>query len=115
MSDIRIKKLESLLQKELSMLIVSGRIKDPRLHGLVSVTRVQMSADGAYAKAFISCLEGDDELASSVGALNHASGFMQAALAKRIRLRQTPKLSFFPDPGPIKGFEINKKIEGLGS
>lgn len=113
MSEIRTKKLESLLQRELSILLGSGKIKDPRLTAFVSVTRIAISKDTAYAKVYVSCFEGGEALSSSVMALNHAAGYMQSQLAKKIHLRQTPKLSFYPDPGPGEGFDLNKKIEDL--
>lgn len=115
MSDIRIKKLESMLQKELCILLSSGKIKDPRLDDFVSVTRISVSKDTVYAKVYVSCFEGGEALSSSVMALNHAAGYLQSQLAKKIRLRQTPKLTFFPDPGPEEGFDLNRKIEGLST
>lgn len=115
MSEIRLKKLESLLTKELSLLFLSGKIKDPGLSDFVSITRVAISKDTAYAKVYISSLEGADALESSARALNRAAGFLQSQLAHKIHLRQTPKLTFFPDLGLSQGFEINKKIEDISS
>ncbi|TFG65024.1 MAG: 30S ribosome-binding factor RbfA [Spirochaetales bacterium] len=115
MSEIRLKKLESLLQQEISLLIVNKKVKDPRVSTLVSVTRVVVSKDTAYAKVYISCLEGGESLSASAEALNSAAGFLQSQLAKKIHLRQTPKLSFIADPAMAEAFLINKKIEDLNT
>jgi len=55
----------------------------------------------------------DSRIASAVEGLQRASGFIQARLAKRVRMRVTPKLLFVADRGIKEGFELNEKIKGL--
>jgi ribosome-binding factor A len=49
----------------------------------------------------------------AVEGLTRAAGFLQSRLAKRVRMRLTPKLIFVADRGIKEGFELNEKIKGL--
>jgi ribosome-binding factor A len=111
---IRLRRLEELLKEEVAGLIASGEVRDPRVEGLLSITRVEAARDGSSAKLWVSCI-GDDkgELESAVAGLQSAAGFIQAQLAKRVRLRLTPILHFIVDHGIKEGFEMTEKIKGL--
>lgn len=114
MDQIRLKRLEELIREEISLLIGSGGIKDPRVGAFVSVTRVEASRDGAYAKVWISSItDSENELDRAVEGLTSAAGYIQAQIAKHTRLRLTPVLRFFPDPGIRVGMEMTEKIKGL--
>ena len=54
MSEFRIQRAEKLIQEEISKMIVTGKIKDPRVNRLVSITRVTVSSDLGYAKIYVS-------------------------------------------------------------
>ena len=48
-------------------------------------------------------------------ALDHARGYIQAAVAKALRLRYTPHIAFFFDRSVAYSIHISKKIdEALG-
>jgi ribosome-binding factor A len=113
MSDIRLKKVESLLMEEIGRLIVLKVIKDPRVTTMLSVTEVQVSKDLAYAKVFVSTFQNEKKLEEGVLALNHAAGFIQGILGKKLRMRLTPKLTFFPDTSIAHGIKMTQIIEGL--
>jgi ribosome-binding factor A len=114
MDQIRRKRLEELLKEEISRLISSGEIRDPRVNPLVSITRVEASRDGSSAKVWVSCFS-EEEGASNLATegLASAAGFIQSQIAKRVRLRLTPILHFFDDRGIREGFEMVEKIKGL--
>ena len=116
MSDsFRIKRIQTLIQEEIGKMILSGMIKDPRISNLLSVSDVDISRDIKYAKVYISGFESNKSLEKSVEALNHASGFIQMKLAKRLKTRNTPKLSFYVDLSIKQGIDMIKKIEELNS
>ena len=116
MSDsFRIKKVETLIREELGKLILSGSIKDPRISNLISVSDVDVSRDIKYAKVYISGFESNKSVEKSVEALNHACGFIQMKLAKKIKTRNTPKLTFFIDNSIKDGIAMIKKIEDINS
>jgi ribosome-binding factor A len=115
MSELRRKRVESLIRQEIGLLINLQVIKDPRVDPLAVVTRVVVSKDMHYGKIFISFYGGQAKLESCVQALNHAAGFVQKELAERLRLRFTPKLSFHEDPSIEQGFRVTQKIRELFS
>ena len=124
MDEIRLKRVEDELRDLIASLILGGEIKDPRVGPFVSVTRVEAARDLSAAKVFVSTFappaEGGaggaasgDALDLAVEGLTRAAGFVQAQLARRVRLRLTPRLHFIADRGIEKGFELNERIKGL--
>lgn len=116
MSDsFRIQRIQTLIREEIGKMIILGTIKDPRISNLISVSDVNISRDIKYAKIYISGFESNKSIEKSVEALNHANGFIQMKLAKRLKTRNTPKLSFFADSSIKNGIDMIKKIEELNS
>jgi ribosome-binding factor A len=114
MSGHRIERLNAAIQNEISMLIVSGKIKDYRVDSLVSITEVHVSKDVSFAKVKVSSFSGKEngaELAAQ--GLNSAAGFIQSCIAAKLKTRNTPKLKFYPDHSIEDAVEINAKIDQL--
>jgi ribosome-binding factor A len=109
----RTERVGSLIREKIGELIVGGRIKDPRVDPFLSVTRVDVSRDLSYADVYVSSYKSPQGLAKGVAGLRSAAGFIQAQLAARMRLRQTPRLRFHEDRGIREGFDMVKKIEDL--
>jgi len=104
----RSERLASQIQRELAALIQSG-LKDPRL-GMPSILEVEVSKDLAHARVFFSLLhaEGAEDC---LAALNHASGFLQRQIGKRLKARITPKLTFIYDDTDIRGRQLADLID----
>jgi ribosome-binding factor A len=100
----RANRLAEEMKKEVSQ-ILREEIKDPRV-GFVSVTRVEVSSDLRYAKVFISVLGSQEERQEVARALKRAGGFIRSELARRIRLRFTPELTFKIDDSIEHGVRI---------
>lgn len=115
MGEFRLQRVEHLLREAISSMILTDEIKDPRVSTFVSITDVAVSKDLAYAKVHVSSFQNEKKLQGSVEALNHAAGFIQRRLAKRLRLRTTPHLTFVADTSIAQGFEMTHKIEELNS
>jgi ribosome-binding factor A len=113
MEGIRLKRVEEQVRIEVSALLLRGEIKDPRVDSFLSITRAEVSRDGSHAKVYVSTFRDDKALEDGIAGLNHAAGFIQGAIAKRIRIRLTPRLVFMPDRGIKEGFEMGEKIKGL--
>ncbi|AEF81127.1 30S ribosome-binding factor RbfA [Leadbettera azotonutricia] len=109
----RTERIGRLMQEKIGALIVEGRIKDPRVNPFLSVTRVSVSRDLAWAEVYISTFKPEANLAKGVEGLQSAAGFIQSQLASLMKLRQTPRLRFHDDLSIKEGFEIVKKIEDL--
>ena len=94
-------------------MIFSGEIKDPRVERLTTVTEVKVSRDLGHAKVWVSRFGEREAVALSVDALNHAAGFIQGVLSKRVSLRTFPRLTFLLDDSLEHGFRISKKLRDV--
>lgn len=103
----RIKRLQEEIKKEASF-IIQRKVKDPRL-GFVSITDVELSRDYSYCKIFISVLGDENEREQTMEGLHKATGFIRSELAKKLRLKTVPKLSFHYD----QSLEYGSKIDAI--
>ncbi|MDR1863707.1 MAG: 30S ribosome-binding factor RbfA [Treponema sp.] len=115
MGEFRTERVGRLIQEKIGALIVEGKIKDPRVNPFLSITRVAVSRDLAWAEVYVSTFKAEGNLARGVEGLRSAAGFIQAQLASFMHIRQTPKLRFHEDLSIKEGFELIKKIEELNS
>lgn len=92
----RLDRINELLRDELSQLVLRS-VKDPRLCGIISITRVVCSPDLRYARVFVSVLGSDDERRSSLQGFTAASAFLRRELSARLDLRRVPELQFQAD------------------
>lgn len=111
MSDVRIKKVESLIREEISNMIMAGVIKNPNVNTLISITRVIVSKDLSHAKLLVSSFENKNKAMRAVEGLNRTAGFIQGRLGKKLHMRSIPKLNFVYDDAIEHGFEVNKIID----
>jgi ribosome-binding factor A len=110
-AEYRTERLGRLIQEKIGALVIEGRIKDPRVNPLVSITRVEVSRDLSYADVYVSTAGTGGGRKQAVEGLDSAAGFIQSRL--KLRLRRTPRLRFHEDPGVSESFDIVKKIEAL--
>jgi len=89
----RIERVNNLIRREISELL-QRQVKDPRLGNFVAVTKVSASPDLRHAKILVSSLGSGEEKQEILSALASASGFFRNELARRLRLRRIPELSF---------------------
>lgn len=92
----RADRVGDLIKEEIASLLAHGDIKDPRL-GFVTITHVKMSPDLKEARAYFSQLGSEKEVASSLEGLNSASGYIRRALARSLKLKYIPHITFFFD------------------
>ena len=100
----RIGRINEEIQRELFDLLRS--LKDPRVQKtMVSVTRVDTTADLRYAKVWVSIY--DKNLSKEVlKGLKAAGGFLRHELANRLSLRHTPELVWTEDHSITYGARI---------
>ncbi len=113
MGEHRLDRLGEQFREEISALIMSGKIKDPRVSTFLSVNRVEVSRDLSHAKVYVSSFMASGETKKGVAGLQSASGFIQSVLGKKLRLRQFPHLTFIFDDSIRAGFEMVHKIDTL--
>ena len=110
----RIERVNSLIRQEISELL-QRQVKDPRLGSFVAVTEVSTSPDFRHAKIFVSSVGTDEEKRETLSALTAASGFFRSGLARRLRLRRIPELSFQWDDSIARGAHLLQLIDKVST
>ena len=113
MGQYRIQRLNDQLRDEISQLILRGEVKDPRVSTFLSINRVEVTTDLGYAKVYVSSFLPDGQVKKGVDGLQAAAGFIQREIAKKLRIRQFPKLQFQVDAGMKAGFDMVQKLNEL--
>jgi ribosome-binding factor A len=89
-----------------------GELKDPRI-GFVTVTGVETSPDLRAARVFVSVLGSDKKREQSLAGLAAAHGVLQARIARELRLKRTPQLTFEYDDSVERGVRMSHLIDEL--
>ena len=113
MSEFRLEKLGEQIREEIAALILSGKIKDPRVSTLLSVNRVTVSGDLSYAKVYVSSFMDEHKTKKGVRGLENAAGFIRSELAKKLHIRHCPELTFIFDRSIKEGIDMVRKLETL--
>jgi len=110
----RIERVNNLIRQEISELL-QRQVKDPRLSNFIAVTGVFTSPNLKYAKIFVSRIDSDKEKQETLSVLAAASGFFRKELAKRLRLRHIPELSFQWDDSIERGARLLQLIDQVSA
>lgn len=110
MPSYRIGRINDDIKQALADLLPT--VKDPRVHGLISITRVDTTSDLRYCRVYVSALEKDD-MAQVIRGLKSAAGYLRRELGRRVSLRYTPELQFIPDDSIDRGAKLIKMMEDL--
>ena len=89
-------------------------LKDPRI-GLVTVTGVDTAPDLRHATVFVSVLGSARKRRAGLQGLEAAHGLLQGRLARELRLKRTPQLTFEYDPSVERGVRMSRLIDELVS
>ena len=109
MKNVRKQRVESVMKREISDVIMRG-IKDPKAHlTLVSVHRVSLTDDMRIAHVFVSVMGEKEIKEKTFKALRSASGFVRHEVGEAMRLRYNPEIVFELDETQDEIL----KIEGL--
>jgi ribosome-binding factor A len=92
--------------------IIQRQMRDPRV-GMVNVNEVRVSRDLSYADAYVSSIEvtTPEARAELVAVLNRAAGFFRSELAKRHRMRTTPRIRIHYDELMEQGPRLEALID----
>lgn len=111
MNTIRVKRIASSLQREISD-IIANDIRDEDLK-MVTVTHIKLANDLSYAKVYVTTLF-DDKKEKVVLDLNNASGFIKGELGRRkFEIRSMPELEFIYDESLAYADNIEKIIKKI--
>lgn len=110
MSQLRMEKINSELQKNIYE-ILSKKVKNPFLTEMFSIMEVQTDRDLATAKVYISIYSTDEaRKAATLNAITESAGFVRSSLAKMMRLRTVPSLTFIEDKSMGNAQRINELL-----
>jgi ribosome-binding factor A len=87
-------------------------LKDPRI-GLVTVTGVDTAPDLRHAVVYVSVLGSEKKRTSTLRGLEAAHGLLQSRLARELRLKRTPQLTFEYDQSVERGVRMSRLIDEL--
>lgn len=94
--------------------VVSARLaeglRDPRI-GFVTVTSVDTSSDLRQARVYVSVLGDEEERAATMAGLRSAHGVLQQAVAREVRMKNTPTLEFIFDESIDRGMRITELLD----
>ena len=101
----RADRVNALLQRELGM-IISEELRDPRI-AFSTVTAVEITDDLRSAKVHVSVLGDDEQVRSTIGALNEARPYLRHEIGERTELRYVPELTFVSDQSAARSARIS--------
>ena len=107
MSSLRMGRINEEIQRTLAGLVRT--VKDPRVHGLISITAVDTTPDLKYAKVYVSSLDQSDMKEVIKG----LRSYLRRELGRALSLRATPELTFIQDDSMVKGAHILQVMEDL--
>ena len=87
-------------------------LKDPRI-GFVTVTGVATASDLRHAKVYVSVLGSEATQRRTLEGLEAAHGVLQSAVARELKLKRTPHLTFEYDQSVERGVRMSKLIDEL--
>ena len=94
----------------LAGIFLRGEVRDPVLADvLITVTEVRVSPDLTKATAFVTRL-GRSDVDVKLPALRHAAPFLRREVAKALRLRHAPEISFQADTSIDYAMHINEVL-----
>ncbi len=100
--------------REVASETILFELQDPRVR-MTTVTRVEVSGDLQHAKVYVSVMGTEAQQKLTLRTLQHAAGFVQSRLGKRLQTRFLPVLTFVLDQGVKNSLEITRLInEALG-
>jgi len=108
------------IRRIISDLLLRGMIKDPRLSGIISISSVKASSDGAYATVYFTKLGGDAfsgpteaEKGELIDAFSKASGYIRHEIGSKLGIKYAPELRFVYDESELFGRHIEQIIDEI--
>ena len=107
----RMNKINEELKKVIGS-VINNQLKNPRLTGLISVTKVQTTPDLRYARVYISMFN-EKSKKETLSILKRSAGFVRSEVARKVNLRMTPELVFLLDDSMEYGSRIDEILSKI--
>jgi len=108
----RTDRVNEQLREEIST-ILARQIKDPRLKGVISITRVVTSSDLRSARVFISVMGGSETKKAALDGIQSAASFLRRELRDRINMRHTPFLTYELDESMEEADQVLRRLDQI--
>ena len=108
----RTDRLNSLLREVIAE-VIKREVKNPQIHDLSTITRVDITADLHYAKVYVSIIGDEAAKRTTLEALRSAAGFIAVKSSKKVVMRYFPTLSFILDEGVEKQMRIEELLQEI--
>ena len=80
--------------------MIQNELKDPRVKGLISITKITLTKDLKFCKIYVSVMGADKE--EVLAGIKSGAGYMRKELGNRIQIRMLPELQFVIDDSDRK-------------
>jgi ribosome-binding factor A len=107
----RVERIAEQIREELGQ-ILATEVSDPGV-GLVTVTRVKVTADLSLARVYWTVTGEGKERAETTRALNRTIPFLRHLLSQRLTLRRTPEIKFQYDESVAAHERIEQLIQEI--
>ncbi len=111
MANHKVERISEDIKRELTDIMRS--LKDPRITGLLSIVKVDLSGDMSHAKVYVSSMGGYEAAREAVKGLQHAAGFIRHEINERLSLRTSPELKFLADNSIEHSAEISRLLKEM--
>jgi ribosome-binding factor A len=89
---------------------ISTELQDPRI-GFVTVLSVETTSDLRSARVYVSVLGTPHEREATLEGLRSSHGVLQATIARQMRIKRTPTLSFEYDESVERAARVSKLLD----
>ena len=111
MAGFKLDRVTEDVHRELTDILRS--LKDPRITGLISIVRVELSNDLSHCKVFVSSMDGMEGAKQAVKGLNSAAGFVRREINQRLKMRRTPEFKFVADNSMEHSADIARMLNEI--
>ena len=108
----RIERVNGLLRDEISVLIAS-HVNDPRLKGIITITRVQTASDLRNARVYVSVMGNEAIRQEALEGIQSSASYLRRELRDRVALRYVPFLKFALDDAMLEADRLMDIIDSL--
>jgi len=113
MASHRIGRTTEDIKRELTAIF--RELKDPRVQGLISIVRVEVTSDLSFCTVYVSAMGGIEQANTAVIGLKSAAGFVRHELGSRLKLRHVPELVFHATDSIEYSANISRMLNDLRS
>ncbi len=111
MKENRLDRVNSEIKKELSAIMLT-ELRNPKIDTIYSITSVETTPDLAISTVYISVLDSAKEK-DILKEIVSAGSYLRGLLAKRIKLRVTPRLIFKLDNSEKYASKIDNILKNI--